>query len=1013
MTKKIVALIVTLLLIMGTYSIILAIFKVNSEKYPVASKGILNLEKWDFQENRTIPLNGEWEFYPNELVSPNDFLSHNRSSMNANEASWISVPKSWKKEMELLGSATYRLHVKIDDTEQLYGIKTSSIQVANRIYVNGKRIGSSGNPDIKETSYKAKNKPYVGYFTLHPGFNEIIVQVANYDFSISSGINEPIYFGYQSYISAFQDRALVHDWVAVVSFIIIGLLFTGLYVRRKNNYAFIAFALVCIFAAAFTSVRGERILFDLFNSLPFRLYLNIQYLSIIGISTSLLLYLYWAFGDFCSRKIVNWFVIAEVCLLVVSSIVPPQHYIELLRLSLSIFANASFIYTLYIFVLATLYRVEGSFFLAVAVLALNIYACLQNLIFYFSIPFYAVGISALLFVLMIAFLMITQISSAFNKVEELSLQLLKLDQLKDDFLTRTSHEFKTPLHGVMNISKSLLDDSGHPLTKDQKAKIELINNISRRLTKLVFDILDLSMLKQGELKIQPMPVHVYSTVEVNLKMYSFLTLENKIELLNKVPAQLPPVFADENRFSQIISNLLDNAIKHTHNGSIVVEAKEWNGKIEISIKDTGVGMDEEQLATIFEPFKSFDKVENQGVGLGLSIVKQLVELQKGKILVSSEKGVGTTVTIRLPAAKAMESPNEKQRNNEVYEQPKEFVLPTPYTSTKKGIYTVLVADDNFYNLKILIELLEPMNCTVIAVKNGYEAIDVIVKSNKIDLAILDLMMPGLTGFDVCQSIRREYTLLELPVLIVTAGGQPQDKIVAFNAGANDILLKPFELGELKARISSLLIMKKSLEKIIDTEMAFLQSQIKPHFLYNVLHTITALSYTDVKKSRKLIVDFADYLRGSFQFSNLEKRIPFEKELQLIESYVEIEKTRFGERLLVKYDIADETFALTMPPLLIQPLVENAIRHGIGEKLEGGTVIIKVFIEESAYFIEVEDDGVGMKKEQLQTLFNRDANSNNGVGLENINRRLKYEYNSKLEVQSEFGKGTKITLRIPS
>lgn len=192
--------------------------------------------------------------------------------------------------------------------------------------------------------------------------------------------------------------------------------------------------------------------------------------------------------------------------------------------------------------------------------------------------------------------------------------------------------------------------------------------------------------------------------------------------------------------------------------------------------------------------------------------------------------------------------------------------------------------------------LEPFGYNVIAVKNGYEALEQISQRHKIDLVILDLMMPGMSGYEVCQEIRKTYTLLELPVLMVTAAIQPQDKVAAFEAGANDFLPKPFELAELKARIGCVLAMKESLAKAVDLEVAFLQSQIKPHFLYNVLNSIVALSYTDAEGSRKLTADLADYLRGSFRFSHIDKRIDFAEEFDLIRTYVEIEKARFKERL---------------------------------------------------------------------------------------------------------------------
>src|SRR5690606_31769534 len=127
----------------------------------------------------------------------------------------------------------------------------------------------------------------------------------------------------------------------------------------------------------------------------------------------------------------------------------------------------------------------------------------------------------------------------------------------------------------------------------------------------------------------------------------------------------------------------------------------------------------------------------------------------------------------------------------------EYTFPTPYYLGDKGKYTVLIADDNFSNLKILIDTLQSIDCNIIAVKNGFEVLEQMEKPHSIDLAIIDLMMPGMSGYEVCQAIRANYSLTEFPVLMVTAAIQPKDKVAAFEAGANDFLPKPFDLDELK------------------------------------------------------------------------------------------------------------------------------------------------------------------------------------------------------------------------
>jgi signal transduction histidine kinase len=1017
MRKNISAALVTLAILAATYGMLLLYFSSAGHKTPRAENGFLDLTAWRFSDAGVVPLDGVWEFYPDKLLSPEQFSSSSAYDGGLSPK-WIEVPGTWSKQMNKLGMATYRLQVKINDSAPVYGLKTSSIQMSNRIFVNGQAVGGSGNPGEKQ-SYEAVNRPYAAYFMLKPGWNEIIVQVANHEFPAGSGINESMYLGYAPQISGLRDRALTHSWISATAFLIMGLYFIGLYSQRKNDISLIAFGMVCVFIALFTSTRGERVLFSVFGNIPFWLYLRIQMISAIGAGMSFLLYAYTAFRPFSSKSLVRIGLIVGIVLMVWAIGFIPRFATDLFRQLVTIYATFPLLYGIYVFVRASFHKVEGSVYLAIAAIALNVYALEQNLNVYFAVPVYSLPpFEPFVFLLMLALLMSLRFSNAFRKIEELSIRLLKADKLKDEFLANTSHEFKSPLHGIMHISRSMLDDVNHPPTAEHREKLQLITSITGRLSQLVYDILDFSKLKQGELAVHPTPIDVRPAVEMRVRIYSFLCADRNIRLENRVPANLPYALADESRFGQIVGNLLDNAVKHTENGSIVVTAAENRGMIEVSVQDTGEGIEEQNIPHIFEAFQSFDaSAERRGFGLGLSIVKQLVELQHGTISVSSTKGAGTTFTFTMPIADRGRKPETASRAMEppVVKAP-EYALKTPYYLNQNGKHTVLIVDDQFLNLKVLMDALKPLGYNIIAVKNGYEALEQIGKPNRIDLVVLDLMMPGLSGYEVCQEIRKTYTLPELPVLMVTAAIGPQDKVAAFEAGANDFLPKPFDLAELKARIGSLLAMKESLVKAIELEVAFLQSQIKPHFLYNVLNSIVASSYTDAERSRKLTEDLADYLRGSFRFSNAEHRITFEEEFGLIRTYVEIEKARFKDRLRFEVDIEERMFRVSIPPLLLQPLVENAIRHGIGHRVEGGTVKLTAYEAEGEYRFVIEDDGVGIETGMLRRLGQLTVSGSDrrqGVGLLNINKRLKYAYGTGLEMESRPGRGTKVTVRIPA
>lgn len=1011
MSRRLAAVLVTVGILTLTYGMFFALFNLQDRQTPHVVAGKLDVTGWHFTGNKVIPLDGEWEFYPNRLVSHEELSA---AAMHANpSAALITVPGSWSPSMHKLGMATYRLQIKIDDTSHIYGLKTLSIQMSNRIMVNGKVVGTSGIPGDM-SSYEAKNKPYVCYFTLKPGWNEIIVQVANYDFPASSGINKTIFLGTAEQISTLRDTALAHDWIIFGCFLIMGLYFIGLYIQRVNDYSLLAFGFLCIFLSTYSATSGEKILLTLFDSIPFWLYIRVQIISVYGGGMMMLLYAYTAFRPFCSRRLIRAGFLTGFLLIVVMLGFIRFSYDGIMPIITSLYGTLPFLYVTYVFVLAAFHKVEGSVYLIVAAIALNAHTIVQNLYVYFDFPVYSImPFEPFLFLLMIALLMSLRFSNAFKQIEELSVQLLKADKLKDEFLLRTSHEFKTPLHSVMTISQSMLDeDAPHTLHEEQREKLALMINITKKLSQLVYDILDFSKLKQGDIAIHPVSMDVRSTVEVVVRIFSFLTEGKKLEIINLVPEDLPYVFADENRFIQILNNLLDNAVKHTAQGSITISAVESNGNIIISIIDTGEGIEQQDLDRIFEPFTSFDTAESQSFGLGLSIVKQLIHLQSGDISVHSKKGEGTTFTFWLPAAKKGSRPKMESLVHSSNVKVPEYSFTTPYYFQKNGAHTILLVDDHFSNLKILIDALKPLGCNVIAVKNGREAIEQITKPNAIDLVILDLMMPGMSGYEVCQLIRKKYALLELPIIMVTTAIQPGDKLTAFEVGVNDFLSKPFDTTELRARVKSLLVMKESVSKAIDLEVAFLQSQIRPHFLYNALHTIVSLSYTDVEKSRKLTTDLADYLRGSFQFSNLQKRISFGQELILVQSYVEIERARFKDRIRVEYDIAQTMYGVTIPPLLIQPLVENAIRHGISGRIEGGLVTVTAYQTEKYDCIEIEDNGIGMDSGRLQSLLREEPDAPQGVGLRNISKRLKYEYNTELKIESVPGKGTKVTLLLP-
>src|SRR5690606_16620599 len=187
------------------------------------------------------------------------------------------------------------------------------------------------------------------------------------------------------------------------------------------------------------------------------------------------------------------------------------------------------------------------------------------------------------------------------------------------------------------------------------------------------------------------------------------------------------------------------------------------------------------------------------------------------------------------------------------------------STTSDIVYHVLVVDDDPVNVQVMASALANEPYQLVTAYSGKEALSKLSLDDRIDLVILDVMMPGISGYDTTVAIRERYSLTELPILLTTVRHDPEDMLRGFAAGANDFLTKPFQSHELRARVQTLLVMKRSAEDAIASEIAFLQAQIKPHFLYNALNTILSFSLDEPEKTYQLLLRLSSYLRGSFTF----------------------------------------------------------------------------------------------------------------------------------------------------
>ncbi|MFB9276037.1 ATP-binding protein [Cohnella cellulosilytica] len=979
--------------------------------YPEAKGGVLDSSRWNYDERGIIPLRGEWEFYEGLLLEPEDFRGPDSSRLKE-KRTLVDVPGGWKGVLGSdgkngYGAGTYRLLVRVDGAES-FSLRAKKIRLSSHIYINGADLGGNGLPALSEERFVPSNFPFFGTApSSADGTVEIVIQVASFRF-IEGGLVQAPEFGPTGAVMERRDHSRLADMILVTTMLVFGLYYAGMFKQWRRERHLMHFCFFCLSTGLFFLIDNEILATALVPDIPFswlqKLVFLFAYLTFVFFG----LYVY-RYLDEKNNSAYLWLCRFGFVYLVLF-VLAPNHYLSFfwqVAIVLQIVAFGLIFYAIFRNHRRSphdsYYMMMGCFFL----IATWIYGQTR---YHFALdnPYYMI-VTPMLLVFSQAFLMSDRMRTAFRRSERLTAKLLQYDRQKDEFLAKTSHELRTPLHGIVNLSQALLDDRETPLRGEQRDNIHMLHLLGRRLSGLVHDILDLNRIRHGQLTIQPTSVDVGMSVRFVIETLTIASTNREVKLVNALPPVLPLVKADENRLRQILHNLMENGLNNTKKGRVEVTAERRGEELAISVTDTGRGIPPEALAGLFQPFVQYEEEEgrassNSGLGLGLSISKQLTELQGGRLEVESQVGVGSRFTFTLP----VDSESEEVAAAIEPETTPFYALAGTTHREPGQRFHVLIVDDEPSNLKILIHAAGAMACGYTAVGGGAEALAALSGHPKPDLVLLDLMMPGVSGLDVCREIRKLHGLAELPVLMLTASGQTGDMVASFVAGANDILQKPFELAELKARVQSLLAMKSSSEQAVRREMDFLQAQITPHFLYNSMNALVGLSYKDVDKLRETIHHLTTYLRAKFTFVFQGERVELERELELVKAYLAIEQLRFGDRLLVRYRI-EEGIRCLLPPLTLQPIVENAVRHGIGPKPEGGTLTVTVGRFGAGIEIVVEDDGIGMDGDTLDAL---DKGKSGGVGIRNVNRRLQMLYGGRLEYRSLVGHGTQVKLRIP-
>ena len=454
-----------------------------------------------------------------------------------------------------------------------------------------------------------------------------------------------------------------------------------------------------------------------------------------------------------------------------------------------------------------------------------------------------------------------ELDQSSRLIEESNRKLIELDQLKSRFFANVSHELRTPLTLLLAPLESLIQQTGSAATAQLRDTLAMMRANGMRLLKLINDLLDAVRLESGKMEVRNEPLAVPEFLRGLASAVSGVATGKGLNLSVSVGEELGSVLADRDKLEKVLLNLVFNAIKFTPaGGRIEMHGNRDGDELVLLVRDTGMGIPEEQLPFIFDRFWQADSSSQrkyQGVGIGLSLVKDLTEVQGGTVTVESRVGQGSTFTLRLPWVRAenvplpepvettaLLAPVQDEWLTTLYRRAELFPALSPLresmrpieSPTRTGQPSVLIADDEPDMLRFLKSQLAG-HFQVLEAVDGQQAVD---KANQFlpDVVVLDMMMPEKDGIQACRELRQHTSTRAIPILLLTARADEETKLAALSAGASDFLTKPFSITEFHVRVKNLAdacqfqkrlarqnqILEATIEQLKETEMQLVQTE---------------------------------------------------------------------------------------------------------------------------------------------------------------------------------------------
>ncbi len=762
-----------------------------------AKGGMLDLREVNLLK-QSIKLEGEWIVYPQQLLSPKD-------NFDTAKGYFTHFPELWSKTiingqpLPSKGYATYRLKVLMPSTisPDDLALDIPDVYSTMRLYVNEEDFFNLGKPGTTKATTIPHFKP--GAKRLHFRSDTLVltVQIANFHHR-RGGAKQAIILGNNNVLKIDREMGWSYDLFLTGCLFMGGLFFLGLFIFGRHDRVILYFSLFCLVYTYRVVGTDEYALHHLFPNISWFITIRLEYLSLFGSVIFLALFNYHLYPREFNQKLCTLFVAVGLICFGITLVFPPDLFTHLLNYYI-VFVFIQLIYTVYVYILGYRHKQPGAL---LSLLSTAILFIIYNIIIAGFFTAFVPNRFLLLFLYICFFFFQSLVLSyrfafVLKKARDEALLAVKA---KSEFLSTMSHEIRTPLNSVIGITNLLLQKKPEG---EQKEYLDTLLFSANNLLFIINDILDFSKLEAGKMQISYTPT-ILADIGWRVASTSKILANEKgilLEFYGDEILKTQPVLADPDRTTQVINNLIMNAIKFTTEGSVHLHMKvkaetATHITVKISIQDTGIGIPKEKQALIFEEFTQVDSEINRGyagTGLGLAICKEILAKQQVSLELDSEPAIGSTFWFE----QSFEKTNLIQNSNELK-------VPALSDAEVASLFlgkVVLIAEDNTINMMVAQKVLNGFAPGLIIKKatTGQEAIDMYQEEIP-DIILMDINMPVMDGLRATKIIRNIESLNhkpQVPIIALTAGTLREDEDRCKDAGMDTMIAKPFKIDELK------------------------------------------------------------------------------------------------------------------------------------------------------------------------------------------------------------------------